>query len=95
MAQSEKFSAKVSVVWDFDSNRTQRTQEAYKLESKLLSQVGGIEENYPRDVIQSRVRVRGRGETMVVRFEATEGKDLILLGYSLEGNAETEGNRRD
>ena len=41
--------------------------------------------DYPESVITTRMKVRGRGRSMRVKFESEQGKDFILLGYSVLG----------
>jgi len=41
--------------------------------------------NYPEDVVTTRLKLRGRGRSVRLKFESTTGKDFTLLGYSLIG----------
>lgn len=77
---------KVSLKWDW-SNKKSAEQQAVLLSPHLLASVGGDESNYPTAVIDTRLRMRGTGKTFTVRFESVPGKDMILLGHSIEGFA--------
>ena len=41
--------------------------------------------DYPESVITTRMKLRGRGRSMRIKFESEQGKDFILLGYSVLG----------
>lgn len=98
MQISTKFSALVSIIWDWSDNsvsgKTTTPQEAYKLSPTRLALVGGVEDDYPFDVVDTRLRMRGRGRTAVVRYESTTGKDFVLIGHSLEGIEQTDSEGR-
>jgi len=76
----------VSFDWSLDARtgKITRTQEAYKYEPRRLSQGSG-EQDYPYEVVDTKLRIRGAGRAMRIRYESSEGKDLRLLGYSLIG----------
>ena len=42
------------------------------------------------DVRRSRLKIRGRGESLAVRFESEPGKDFIILGWAVKWVGETE-----
>lgn len=50
--------------------------------------------NNPRDagygVLKSRLKIRGKGDSLVVRFESQEGKDFQLLGWSIPYTVEVD-----
>lgn len=79
---------KVSLKWDW-SDKKSAEQQAVLLYPGLLAQVGGLEADYPNKVIDTRLRMKGTGKTFTVRFESVPGKDLILLGHSIDGVART------
>lgn len=99
MEISSKFSAKVQVIWDWsdtslNDNKATTKQEAFKYSPTRLALVGGVEEDYPHDVIETRLRIRGRGRTAIVRYESTPGKDFVLMGHALEGTEQTSSEGR-
>lgn len=91
MVPSTNNSALLSVEFDWsEDSRTGKlttTQEAFKYDSRRLAQGGGVESSYPYRVIDTKLRVRGSGRIMKVRYESTAGKDFVLLGYAVLGNA--------
>jgi hypothetical protein len=72
----------VSLAWDFNKTFTQ-PQQAYRFKSHGVS---GATWDYPDSVISTRLKLRGRGRTMRLRFDSEEGKDFILLGYTVVGD---------
>lgn len=68
-------SLRVSAYWDFRNSNSSVKQEAYKY--KYTSTDG----TYPQDVMMTRLKLRGRGRVMRLRFESSEGKDFNLLGW--------------
>jgi len=73
----------VSSAWDF--NETFNTaQQAYRLKFPVIVDPGNITNfNYPEDVITTRLKVRGHGRSLRLRYESEQGKDFILLGWGL------------
>jgi len=55
-------------------------QETYKLRTRELAKVDGIEADYPYDVVTTRVRVRGSGEVMLLHYESSDGKYFEMAG---------------
>lgn len=98
MVVSDVFSAQASVLWDWTDNsvsgKTTTAQEAYKLSPTRLATVGGVEADYPFEVVDTRLRIRGRGRTAVVRYESSAGKDFVLIGHAMEGIEETRSEGR-
>ena len=94
MILSTKFSALLSIIWDWSdnsyTNKTTTPQEAYKLSPTRLAAVGGNEDDYPHEVVETRLRMRGRGTTAVVRYESTTGKDFVLIGHAVDGTQQTD-----
>ena len=80
----------------FDWGKDARTgkvttgQEAFKYDTRRLAQGGGSELNYPYEVVDTRLRIRGAGRVLRLRYESSEGKDLRLLGYSIMGIEQTD-----
>lgn len=79
-------SLKVSVYWDFKNIPASAAQEVYRLKYPLVVDPGDLSNvDYPQDTIITRIKPRGRGRVMRVRFEAQEGKDFHLLGWNVIG----------
>jgi len=73
-------SCRVSTYWDFRKTISSVRQEAYRekftVDNTLVS-----EYDYPYTVVATRLKTRGRGRVMRVRFEGKEGYDFNLLGW--------------
>ena len=75
-------SCMISTYWDYRKLPSQSPQEAYRLkELPVLTAAGDL--NYPKTVITSRLRLRGRGRSVRVRFESDGSNDFHILGYDL------------
>lgn len=79
----------VSTYWDFRTTPSQTPQEAYRLKALPVAAATGTL-SYPYTVTSSRLRLRGGGKSLQLRFESSEGKDFHLLGYDTIAGA----NRR-
>jgi len=72
----------VSPFWDFRTSASQTAVEAYRLKNlPIPTGIGSLPP--PRTVTVSRLRVKGRGRSMRLKFESSQGKDFHLLGYDL------------
>ena len=73
----------VSSYWDFKRTNT-ATQQGYRLKYFPVVNPGDLSSfNYPKSVVQTRLKIRGKGKSMRFRFESEEGKDFHLLGFSV------------
>ena len=73
-------SLKVSAYWDFRKNPTSPPQEAYRHKQPIIpSDVDSFPS--PTTVLSTRLKLRGRGKVVRLRFEGAEGKDFNLLGW--------------
>jgi len=76
----------VSSFWDFKTSSSSTAQQAYRLKSMPVVDSGNLLNfDYPETVITTRMKLRGRGRSMRIKFESEQGKDFILLGYSVLG----------
>jgi len=93
MTLSDTFSCMLTVKFDFaidnSAGKWSTPQETYKLSTRRL--VGFTEDTYPFDVIDTRVRARGTGRVVVMRYESSPGKDFELIGRVTPFTFETEG----
>lgn len=79
-------SLKVSSFWDSKSSSAVTSQQAYRL--KLIPAVDTSDLTtfgYPHETIQTRLKLRGRGRFLKIRYESEQGKDFQLLGWGLVG----------
>lgn len=78
----------VSAYWDFKSTPSSAAQEAYRLKYLPIPDAAALTTfGYPESVVTTRLKLRGRGRSVRLKFESTTGKDFTLLGYSLIGGA--------
>ena len=76
----------VSAFWDFKTSSSSTAQQAYRLKSMpVVDSNNLLNFDYPETVITTRMKLRGRGRSMRIKFESEQGKDFILLGYSVLG----------
>jgi hypothetical protein len=76
-------SAIVSSAWDFKDTFS-TGQQIYRKKHPVVVDPNNISEyNYPEDVITTRVKIRGHGRSMRLRYESEQGKDFILLGWGI------------
>jgi hypothetical protein len=76
----------VSSFWDFGNNPTSTPQQAYRLKIMPVVDPEDLNSfNYPETVITTRLKLRGRGRSVRLKFESEQGKDFVLLGYSMLG----------
>lgn len=74
----------VSAYWDFSNNPSSPAQQAYRYKQTPIVDTDNLDEfNYPSTVISSRLKLRGKGRSVRLKFESETGKDFILLGYGV------------
>ena len=56
-------------------------QEAYRFKFPVTADPATLTFDYPHTVIDTRLKLRGSGHSVRVRFEGVEGKDFNLLGW--------------
>jgi hypothetical protein len=69
----------VTPFWDFKSTPATPSQQGYRLKDSPIPPDFSI----PYSAIQTRLKLRGRGRSVRIRFESEEGKDFSLLGYEV------------
>lgn len=73
----------VSTAWDF-KNFFAEPQQAYRLKYPVVVNVNDLTEfSYPEDVVTTRLKIRGHGRSVRLRYESEAGKDFILLGWGM------------
>jgi hypothetical protein len=74
----------VSAYWDFRRNSSSNAQQAYRLKYVPVPDTGNLNQwDYPEEVMTTRLKLRGHGRSMRLRFESETGKDFVLLGYGV------------
>ena len=74
---------KVSAAWDF-AESFGTSQQVYRLKYPVFPNNSNLSDfNYPDDVITSRVKIRGHGRSMRIKYESEQGKDFLLLGWGM------------
>lgn len=75
-------SVKVSTFWDFRKIASSAKQEGYRFKHPVVVDPTDLTSvDYPTTVITTRLKTRGRGRVMRVKFESETGKDFNLLGW--------------
>jgi hypothetical protein len=75
-------SCKVEALWDFKRTTGTPAQQAYKPQYLPIPTAAGPFE-YPYSVIKSRLRIRGRGQEVQLKFSGEQGYDFHILGYDI------------
>jgi hypothetical protein len=73
----------MEVYWDFKKLASTR-QQIYRVKPAATVNTDDLSDNQQtKNVVTSRLKVRGSGRSMRLRFQAEEGKNFVLLGYSV------------
>ena len=73
----------VSSAWDFNETFA-ASQEAYRKKFPVVVDPNNLSVyNYPETVITSRLKVRGTGRSVRIKYESQEGKDFLLIGWGI------------
>jgi len=75
-------SLKISTYWDFKRTGS-ALQEAYRIKPIPVVPADLSSFGHPATVVETRLRIKGKGRSMRIRFESVTGKDFHLLGYGL------------
>lgn len=73
----------VSAYWDFRKTSSTSAQQAYRYKKTPVPTGNPLDFGYPDTVISTRLKVRGTGRSMRIKFESEEGKDFTLIGYGI------------
>ena len=80
----------VSSYWDFRNNTSSEPQQAYRLKYVPVVNESALNTwDYPENVVTTRLKMRGHGRSMRLRFESEQGKDFVLLGFGIISAANT------
>ena len=76
----------VSPYWDFSKLPSTAPQQAYRLPvMPVVNPADLTDTGIPETMIRTRLKLRGKGKSLRLKFESESGKDFILLGYGLIG----------
>ncbi len=80
----------VSSYWDFRKTTSSNPQQAYRLKYMPVVNESNLNTwDYPENVVTTRLKMRGHGRSMRLRFESEPGKDFVLLGFGIISAANT------
>ena len=68
--------------WDFARTPPQAGQQAYRLK-RLPASVNPGPLDYPESTVQTRLRIRGKGRQVQLKFNSEQGKDMHLYGFEM------------
>lgn len=74
----------LSSYWNFRTQANSLSQQCYKNGYVVASESGLV---YPDTVVSNRLKIRGKGRQMTLKFESEEGKDFHLLGFDVISNS--------
>jgi len=69
--------------WDFKDYASTRQQVYLPKPTPIVDPSNLSDTGQNKSVVTTRLKVRGSGRSMRLKFEAEEGKNFILLGYSV------------
>lgn len=73
----------VASAWDFKDTFSVG-QQLYRKKFPVVVDPNNLNDyNYPEDIISSRLKLRGMGRSMRLRYESEQGKDFQLVGWGL------------
>jgi hypothetical protein len=77
-------SLKVSTYWDFRKTVSSTAQEAYRRKFTAVVDPAALTTfDYPDSIVVTRLKCRGTGRNMRIRFDSSTGKDFVLLGFGV------------
>ena len=74
----------MKAIWDFKEDTKTPAQQCYRIKPSVSvdpTDLGNTQQD--RAVVTTRLKVRGKGRSMRLRFDSETGKDFILLGYNV------------
>lgn len=73
----------VSCFWDFKKLPSSIPQQAYKRNQPVIPNSSTLTFDSPSTVLTSKLKVRGSGKSLRIKFESETGKDFIYIGHGL------------
>lgn len=76
----------VKAFWDYSNTSSTTPQQCYRLKHTPVVDPTDLNTfGYPTTVTDSKIKLRGKGTSMRLRFDSETGKDFILIGWSILG----------
>ncbi len=76
----------VSPYWDFAKAPSTAPQQGYRLSIMPVVNPSDLTQtNIPETVVHTRLKLRGKGKSVRLKFESEAGKDFVLLGWGFLG----------
>jgi hypothetical protein len=73
----------VSTAWDFAEDFS-TAQQANRKKYPVIPDPNNLDVyDYPETVITTRLKIRGHGRSMRIKYESEQGKDFLLLGWGI------------
>lgn len=72
----------MTVFWDFKDHPATRQQVYRPKPTPVVDETNLSDTGQEKSVVVSRMKVRGSGRSMRLKFESEDGKNFVLLGYS-------------
>lgn len=73
---------------DVKAGRWSNPQQGYKRQRVFIPDDADNTSNDGHPVVSSKLKIRGKGKALTVRFESEDGKDFQLLGFAIPFTAE-------
>ena len=95
MTKSDTYGCELTVKFDYaldaGTGKWSTPQEAYKLSTQRLAQAAVDPRLYPYKVVDTKLKIRGTGHVVVLRYDSVPGKDFQLIGRVTPFTTNTEG----
>jgi len=95
MTLSDVYGCELTVKFDYaldaGTGKWSKPQEAYKLSTHRLERANVDPRLYPYGVVDTKLKIRGNGHVVVLRYESVPGKDFQLIGRVTPFTTNTEG----
>lgn len=89
-----EYSCLMTAKWDWTTSsstgRWTNPQQALKPRRYHIPTSEDDPRNDGHGVLKSRLKIRGKGEALVIRYESEEGKDFQLFGFSIPYTVEVK-----
>jgi hypothetical protein len=83
----------VTAKWEWtgaeSAGRWSRPQQAIKPKRFYIPQDQNNPNSDGHEVLFSKLKIRGHGKALTIRFESEDGKDFHILGWAVPGTSET------